>query len=57
MGIRMLLFVDKNAADTITDLASAFGIKAYQLGEVRRSTETSRVIIHTGDEAEPRVEF
>jgi phosphoribosylformylglycinamidine cyclo-ligase len=57
MGVRMLLFVDKPAAGTITDLASAFGIKAYQLGEVRRSNDTSRVIIHTGDQAEPRVEY
>lgn len=57
MGIRMLLFVDKKAANTILDLASAFGIKAYAMGEVRRTSDGPHVIINTGDEAEPLVEY
>ena len=57
MGIRMLLFVDKNSATAILDLASAFGVKAYIMGEVRRSADDPHVIIHTGDEAEPLVTY
>src|SRR5687767_2053639 len=56
MGIRMLLFVDKKSASAILDLASAFGVKAYAMGEVRKSTE-AKVSIKTGDEAEPLVEY
>ncbi|HJW28986.1 MAG TPA: AIR synthase-related protein, partial [Saprospiraceae bacterium] len=57
MGIRMLLFVDQASAQTIHDLASAFGIKAFTLGEVRRMEGPSKVIIRTGDEQEPIVEY
>lgn len=57
MGIRMLLFVDKKSASAILDLASAFGVKAYTMGEVTRSGDSSKVIIHTGDPAEPVVEY
>ncbi|MDQ3016889.1 MAG: AIR synthase-related protein [Bacteroidota bacterium] len=57
MGIRMMIFVDKKSASTILDLASAFGIKAYHLGEVKRSADPASVIIKTGDAAEPTVEY
>jgi phosphoribosylformylglycinamidine cyclo-ligase len=57
MGIRMLLFVEKDAAQTIRDLASAFGVKTYIIGEVKRSGENAKVIINTGDENEPVVEY
>jgi phosphoribosylformylglycinamidine cyclo-ligase len=57
MGIRMLLFVDKKAAPTILDLASAFGVEASIMGEVKRSSEAAKVIIQTGDESEPVVEY
>jgi phosphoribosylformylglycinamidine cyclo-ligase len=57
MGIRMLLFVDKNAASSIRDLASAFGINAYIIGEVKRSSDPAKVIINTGDAVEPVVEY
>ena len=57
MGIRMLLFVDNKSAGAILDLASAFGVKAYAMGEVRRSPDAAKVIIHTGDEAEPFVRY
>ncbi len=57
MGIRMLLFVDKPAASKVLDLASAFGVKASLLGEVRRSDDGARVVIQTGVEAEPVVEY
>jgi phosphoribosylaminoimidazole (AIR) synthetase len=36
MGVRMMVFVEKKSAQSIIDLVSAFGIKAYTLGEVRR---------------------
>ena len=57
MGIRMLLFVDKKSAPAILDLASAFGVKASIMGEVKRSDEAAKVVINTGDEAEPIVEY
>ncbi len=57
MGIRMLLFVDQKSASTILDLASAFGVKAYIMGQVRKSQDAAKVIIQTGDEAEPIVEY
>jgi phosphoribosylformylglycinamidine cyclo-ligase len=58
MGIRMLLFVDKKSASTILNLASAFGVKAYMMGEVKRSDDDhAKVIIRTGDEAEPIVQY
>lgn len=57
MGIRMLLFVDKKTSSTILDLASAFGVKAYIMGEVTRSNDAAKVIIRTGDESEPIVEY
>ena len=57
MGIRMLLFVEKNAAESILDLSSAFGIKSYLLGEVRRSDDAAKVVIQTGDKVEPVVVY
>ena len=57
MGIRMLLFVDQKSASTILDLASAFDVKAYIMGHVTKSTDAAKVIIRTGDEAEPIVEY
>ncbi len=57
MGIRMLLFVDQKSANTILDLASAFGVKAYIMGQVKRSPDEAKVVIQTGDEAEPIVEY
>ena len=57
MGIRMLLFVDKKSAPAILDLASAFGVKASIMGEVKRSDEAAKVVINTGDEQEPIVEY
>jgi len=57
MGIRMLLFVDKKSASAILNLASAFGVKAYIMGEVKKTSDEARVIIKTGDEAEPLVEY
>jgi phosphoribosylformylglycinamidine cyclo-ligase len=57
MGIRMLLFVDKKSAPAIRDLASAFGIHAMHMGEVKRTDEPAKVVIHTGDEKEPVVEY
>ena len=57
MGIRMLLFVDKKSAPAILDLASAFGVHAMIMGEVKRSTEDAKVVIQTGDEQEPVVEY
>jgi phosphoribosylformylglycinamidine cyclo-ligase len=57
MGIRMLLFVDSKAASAILDLVSAFGIKAYRMGEVGKSNDAAKVIIHTGDKDEPQVEY
>lgn len=57
MGIRMLLFVDHKSANTILDLASAFGVKAYIMGQVKRSPDDTKVVIQTGDEAEPIVEY
>jgi len=57
MGIRMLLFVDKKSAPAILDLASAFGVKASIMGEVKRSDEAAKVVINTGDEKEPVVEY
>jgi phosphoribosylformylglycinamidine cyclo-ligase len=57
MGIRMLLFVDKKSAPAILDLASAFGVQASIMGEVKRSDEAAKVVINTGDEQEPIVEY
>jgi phosphoribosylformylglycinamidine cyclo-ligase len=57
MGIRMLLFVEKKSAPSILDLASAFGVKASIMGEVKRSDEAAKVVINTGDEKEPIVEY
>ncbi|MFZ1678183.1 MAG: AIR synthase related protein [Saprospiraceae bacterium] len=57
MGIRMLLFVDQKSANTILDLASAFRVKAYIMGQVKRSPDETKVVIQTGDEAEPIVEY
>jgi phosphoribosylformylglycinamidine cyclo-ligase len=57
MGIRMLLFVDKKSAQAILDLASAFGVRATIMGEVRRTEEAAKVVIQTGDEHEPVVEY
>ena len=57
MGIRMLLFVEKNAAESILDLSSAFGIKSYLLGEVRRSDDAAKVVIQTGDKVEAVVVY
>ncbi len=57
MGIRMLLFVDQKSANTILDLASAFGVKAYIMGQVKRTPDEAKVVIQTGDEAEPIVEY
>jgi phosphoribosylformylglycinamidine cyclo-ligase len=57
MGIRMLLFVDHKSASTILDLASAFGVKAFIMGQVKRSSDPAKVVIHTGDKAEPIVEY
>ena len=57
MGIRMLLFVDKRSANSIIDLASAFGVKAMVLGEVRRHDGPAKVTLHTGDEHEPIVTY
>lgn len=57
MGIRMLLFVDKKSAPAILDLASAFGVRATIMGDVRKSNEAAKVIIQTGDEQEPVVEY
>jgi phosphoribosylaminoimidazole (AIR) synthetase len=57
MGIRMMVFVDKKSAQSILDLVSAFGIKSYILGEVRKSDEAAKVVIRTGDEAEPVVQY
>lgn len=57
MGIRMLLFVDKRAAPAIRDLASAFGINAYIVGEVKRTQDPAKVVIQTGDETEPVVTY
>ncbi len=57
MGIRMMLFVDKNSAQAILDLSSAFGVKASILGEVRRSEGPAKVVIRTGDAHEPLVEY
>jgi len=57
MGIRMLLFVDQKSASTILDLASAFDVKAYIMGHVTKSPDAAKVIIRTGDEAEPFVEY
>jgi len=57
MGIRMMLFVEKKSAQSILDLSSAFGIKAHILGEVRRSEEPAKVVIKTGDKAEPIVQY
>ncbi len=57
MGIRMMLFVNKESADAILDLASAFGVKASIMGEVVRSEGPAKVEIHTGDEAEPMVVY
>jgi hypothetical protein len=56
MGIRMMLFTDKKSAPAIMALASAFGIKAYIMGEAKKS-DKRKVIIHTGDEGEPVVEY
>jgi phosphoribosylformylglycinamidine cyclo-ligase len=57
MGIRMMLFVDKEAAEAILDLASAFGVKASIIGEVVRSEGPAKVEIHTGDTEEPLVVY
>ncbi len=57
MGIRMLLFVDQKSASTILDLASAFGVKAYIMGQVTKSPDAAKVVIHTGDDLEPVVEY
>ena len=57
MGIRMLLFVEKNSANKIHDLASAFGLNAYIIGEVKRSSDPAKVVIQTGDVAEPVVTY
>ncbi len=57
MGIRMLIFVDQKSASTILDLASAFGVKAYIMGQVTKTPDESKVVINTGDEAEPIVEY
>lgn len=57
MGIRMLLFVEKDSAESIQDLASAFGIKTYMLGEVKRGDEQAKVVINTGDTDEPVVTY
>ncbi len=57
MGIRMLLFVDQKSANTILDLASAFGVKAYIMGQVKRTPDEAKVVIQTGNEAEPIVEY
>jgi phosphoribosylformylglycinamidine cyclo-ligase len=57
MGIRMMLFVEKKSAPAILDLASAFGVQASILGEVRRSDEAAKVVINTGDANEPEVVY
>lgn len=57
MGIRMMLFVNKDAAEAILDLASAFGVKANIIGEVVKSEGPAKVEIHTGDAAEPLVVY
>jgi phosphoribosylformylglycinamidine cyclo-ligase len=57
MGVRMMLFADKKAASSILDLASAFGIKAYVMGEVRKGDEKKEIIIHTGNPKEPLVVY
>jgi len=57
MGIRMMLFVEKKSAQNILDLGSAFGIKAYVLGEVRRTDDPAKVVIQTGDKDEPVVQY
>jgi phosphoribosylformylglycinamidine cyclo-ligase len=57
MGIRMLLFVEKTSAPAILDLASAFGVKASIMGDVRKSNEPAKVVIRTGDKDEPIVEY
>lgn len=57
MGIRMMVFIDKKSAQSIIDLVSAFGIKSYVLGEVRKSDDAAKVVIRTGDEAEPEVQY
>ncbi len=57
MGIRMMLFVNKDAANVVLDLASAFGIKAHIIGEVVRSEGDAQVEIHTGDKDEPVVSY
>jgi phosphoribosylformylglycinamidine cyclo-ligase len=55
MGIRMMLFVDAQAAEAICDLLNPFGVKVHILGEVRRATQDALVNIHTGDPVEPRI--
>ncbi len=57
MGIRMIIFAEKKSAPSILNLAAAFGIKAFTLGEVKRSEEPAKVIIHTGDTDEPLVQY
>ncbi len=55
MGIRMMLFVDAQAAEAICDLLNPFGVRVHILGEVRRATQDALVNIHTGDPSEPRI--
>lgn len=57
MGIRMMLFVNSEAAENILDLASAFGVKASIIGEVVRSEGPAKVEIQTGDKDEPVVVY
>lgn len=57
MGIRMMLYVDKDAASGILSMAGAFGINAYVMGVVKRSPDASKVLIQTGDSNEPVVEY
>jgi len=55
MGVRMLVFVDPAAGDSLRMLLNSFGVRVYELGEVRRATQEALVNIHTGDPAEPRI--
>ncbi len=57
MGIRMMLFVNKDSAEAIRDLASAFGVKAHIIGEVKKSTGPAKVEIQTGVADEPLVTY
>ncbi len=39
------------------NLASAFGVQVSIMGEIKRSYEAAKVVINTGDEQEPVVEY